>query len=120
MKPVRKIALARQFRKNLTPPEWLMWERLKDRAVSGFAFRCQHPRGPYILDFYCPQAKLAIEVDGGMHDADRDAVRDRWLAEEGIETYRIPASEVMRDADAAADGVRILAEALVRERKAKR
>lgn len=118
-KPVPKVALARQFRKAPTPPEWLLWERLKSRDVSGFAFRRQHPVGPYILDFYCARARLAIEIDGGMHDAGRDAARDRWLAVKEIQTYRIPAAEVFRDADGVADGVRLLAEERVRERAQK-
>lgn len=108
-----KIAFARQLRKSLTPPEARIWARLKVRDKDGISFRRQHPIGPYILDFYCAQAKLAIEVDGLIHDRDdqaqRDEVRDAWLLSQGIETHRIPASEVMSDPDETALGVFLMA-----------
>jgi very-short-patch-repair endonuclease len=63
-------------------------------------FRRQHPIGPYILDFYCAAAKLAVEIDGeghGMGDRpQRDERRDAWLAERGVTTLRVPAVDVMR------------------------
>jgi very-short-patch-repair endonuclease len=108
----RKIALARQMRRKLTPPEFLLWERLKDRS-SGLVFKHQQAIGPYILDFYCRKARLAIEVDGGNHGVgnrpEQDKVRDDWFASEGIFTYRILASEVFRDPDSVADGIWLLA-----------
>ena len=60
----------------------------------GFRFRRQHPFGPYVLDFFCMEAKLAIELDGASHDwtADRDMARDAYLLANGIETIRIPNS----------------------------
>jgi very-short-patch-repair endonuclease len=112
-KPKRKIALARQFRKALTEPEYLLWERLKIRTDDGLTFRRQHPVGVYILDFYCAKAKLAIEIDGHEHSDEfrrlRDKARDAWLSGKAILTYRLPAPDVYRDPDAAADGVRWLA-----------
>jgi very-short-patch-repair endonuclease len=112
-KPKPKIALARQFRKALTGPEYLLWERLKLRTYDGLTFRRQHPAGPYILDFYCAKAKLAVEIDGHEHGEDArrilDEARNLWLSKRGILTYRLPAAEVYRDPDAAADGVRLLA-----------
>src|SRR6266849_1720425 len=63
--------------------------------------RRQHPIGPYILDFYCPAARLAIEVDGFAHDnavaATHDARRDAWLVQRGVRVMRINAEEVLRD-----------------------
>ncbi|WP_349356896.1 endonuclease domain-containing protein [Sphingobium nicotianae] len=57
-----------------------------------------------MLDFYCPSAKLAIEIDGMAHDMGhnpaRDGMRDGWLAQQGVETLRIPARQVMADFDA--------------------
>jgi very-short-patch-repair endonuclease len=109
------------MRKALTPPEFLLWERLKTRDESRLMFRRQHPLGPYILDFYCAPAKLAIEVDGALHghgDApERDAIRDNWLMAKGLMVYRIPAAEVFKDPDSVADGIRLLALERVRERK---
>lgn len=66
-KSQHKHGLARQFRKDLTPPEARLWARLKGKA-DGLHFRKQHPIGPYIVDFYCAKANLIIEVDGLAHD----------------------------------------------------
>jgi very-short-patch-repair endonuclease len=109
----RKTALARHMRKRLTGPEYLLWERLKLRLDDGLVFKRQHAFGAYILDFYCFKARLVIEVDGAVHGeearAQKDAIREMWLHAQGLEVYRLPASEVYRDPDAAADGVKLLA-----------
>jgi len=111
--PRPKIALARQMRRNLTEPEWLLWQRLKLRSDDGLIFRRQKPYGPYILDFYCFAARLAIEVDGGLHGEEEQRVadekRDRFLVGKGLFVYRVPAAGVYRNADDVADGVRLLA-----------
>ncbi|CAL4868971.1 putative protein [Asticcacaulis sp. MM231] len=111
--PKRKIALARQMRKALTGPEWLLWERLERRLDDGLVFKRQHAFGPYILDFYCFKARLVIEVDGGFHSEDariaKDAKRDADLRREGLEVYRLPAAEVYRDIEGVADGIRLMA-----------
>lgn len=116
----RKIALARKLRKTMTEPERLLWARLKDRH-DGLVFKRQQAIGPYILDFFCHKAQLAIEVDGAMHGSDKrqahDERRDAYFAGLGIETYRISAAEVYRDADAAADGIWLRADGLSREGK---
>ena len=108
-----KYELARQMRKALTPPEWLLWERLKARQPEGPAFRRQYALGPYVLDFYCIRARLAIEVDGSLHHGDdaeaRDARRDAWMVEQRIEVYRVPAADVFADVDGVADGIILLA-----------
>jgi very-short-patch-repair endonuclease len=78
---------AKALRRTLSLPEVLLWKALKGRAVDGLHFRKQHPIGPYILDFYCEAAKLAVEVDGASHGAGdrpvRDERRDAWLAGAG-------------------------------------
>lgn len=108
----RKTALARQMRKVLTTPEWLLWERLKHRT-EGLIFKRQFAIGPYILDFYCFKARLAVEVDGTLHSlddrAEKDETRDAWLHSQGLEVCRLAAADVYRDADGVADGVRLLA-----------
>jgi very-short-patch-repair endonuclease len=65
--PKRTIAFARELRRRMTPPELRLWVALRGRAADGLRFRRQHPLGPYILDFYCDVAKLAVEVDGEGH-----------------------------------------------------
>jgi very-short-patch-repair endonuclease len=84
-------------------PEVLLWRALRDRP-DGLKFRRQHPSGPFILDFFCSDARLAVEVDGEAHSRGdrprRDEERDAWFLEAGVETFRIAAAEVLRDTDA--------------------
>jgi very-short-patch-repair endonuclease len=100
---------ARRLRREMSPPEVMLWQRLRRRSDQAPAFRRQHPMGPYILDFYCHAAKLAIEVDGYVHATgdhpQRDERKDRYLRSQGLEVLRLAASEVMADPDEAADGV---------------
>jgi len=60
------VMKAREFRRSPTLPESLLWQHLRQRP-HGLKFRRQHPFGPFIADFYCPAARLVVEVDGGSH-----------------------------------------------------
>ena len=97
---------ARRLRRELSLPEKLLWLRLRGAEVR---FRRQHPIGPYVLDFYCPAANLAIEVDGAAHDFGdrprRDDVRTEWLKSQGIDVLRIPAKDVLANPDEIADAL---------------
>ncbi|HEX8626116.1 MAG TPA: endonuclease domain-containing protein [Allosphingosinicella sp.] len=88
----------------MSRPEARLWQVLRTRP-DGLKFRRQHPVGPYVLDFYCPSAKLAVEVDGVGHgmggNPARDAARDRWLRERGLRIYRIPARHLYGDIEPA-------------------
>src|SRR6201996_6034196 len=101
---------AKALRRTMSLPEVLLWKALKGRAVDRLHFRKQHPIGPYVLDFYCDAAKLAVEVDGAGHGfgdrPERDERRDAWLAAQGIDTLRLPASLILRDVDAAVRTIR--------------
>jgi very-short-patch-repair endonuclease len=92
---------ARPMRAALTPPEIALGVQLKGRKLGGLHIRRQCPSGPYILDFYCSAARLAIEIDGyshGVGDAPaHDARRDAWLLSQGVETLRLSADNVMDD-----------------------
>jgi very-short-patch-repair endonuclease len=107
--PKETIALARWLRRNLSPPEARLWNRLRERKPGTPVFRRQHPIGPYVLDFYCAEARLAVEIDGMSHDfgdrPQRDASRDAWLQGRGLTVMRIAAREAMRDADEAAEAI---------------
>jgi very-short-patch-repair endonuclease len=96
------------LRREMSPPEIYLWQHFRQKA-DGIKIRRQHPFGPYILDFYCPQAKLAIEIDGIAHDMGdnpaRDMRRDAHLKESGIDTVRILAADVMKDSGAIADSI---------------
>lgn len=102
------VGKARRLRKTMSLPEVLLWEHLRKRP-GGLKFRRQHPSGPHVLDFFCSDARLAIEIEGEGHNRGgqprRDGVRDAWFAKAGIETMRIPAKVVLRDAVAAAEGI---------------
>ncbi len=91
---------ARRLRRELTLPEGLLWRALRQRP-GGFKFRRQHPAGSYVLDFFCAEARVAIEVDGVAHDLGdqptRDMTRDAWLAGHDIQVVRIPARDVFDD-----------------------
>jgi len=101
--PGATIGKARGLRRSLTLPEGLLWRELRKRP-EGLKFRRQHPAGPFVLDFVCLQARLAIEVDGEAHNMGenpyRDGVRDEWLMNQGFRTLRIPATDVLADLDA--------------------
>jgi len=72
----------------MTPPEVKLWALLR-RSPSGIKFRRQHPIGVYVADFYCPAAKLVIEIDGQIHDftSDRDKARDDYMRELGLISF---------------------------------
>jgi len=98
VKPPRYIIeLSRDFRKNPTQAEKLLWEELKGKKLEGFRFRNQHPIYRYILDFYCHEKRLAIEVDGDIHKerSDYDEFRDEFLKSMGITTLRIQNKDVI-------------------------
>ncbi len=82
----------------MTAPEVKLWSLLRGRRPR---FRRQHPVGPYILDFFCPERRLAVEVDGAGHDhptqAAHDADRGLWLEQRGIRVIRFAAAAVLDD-----------------------
>ena len=83
---------ARLLRKKATDAERILWRHLRNRNFAGHKFRRQHPVDTYVLDFYCPAAKLAIELDGGGHNYRAGQIRDRtrseFLARQGITVLR--------------------------------
>ena len=97
-KKERNVAKARTLRATMSLPEVLLWREL--RRQTEVKFRRQHPLGLYVLDFYCASANLCIEIDGIAHDTgdrpERDARRDEWLREQGIEVMRILAADVLK------------------------
>jgi very-short-patch-repair endonuclease len=73
------IAAARRLRQNLTPAEQKLWQALQNRQLGGLRFRSQHPVSSFILDFYCPERHLAIELDGEIHDHQHDYDNERTV-----------------------------------------
>ena len=89
----------RELRQQQTDAEARLWYFLKSRHLGGFKFRRQHSVGPYILDFYCPSAGLAVELDGSQHGNQLayDERRTAFLAGEGIRVVRFTNDHVLRD-----------------------
>jgi len=101
LKGPRSLVLrARKLRREMSLPEVLLWQQLRERP-GGLKFRKQHPGGFYVLDFFCAEAKLCIEIDGQGHSCGDqpqfDEARDAWLQLHGIDTLRIPAGEVLNN-----------------------
>jgi very-short-patch-repair endonuclease len=106
--PKRTVKRARRLRVDMSLPEVMFWNILRTRP-GGLKFRRQHPVGPYVLDFYCLERRVAIEIDGIAHDMGdrptRDAARDAWLLARRIKIFRIAAKDVLKDAGAAAQSI---------------
>ena len=94
-----KLELAREFRKRPTLGERILWKVLETDAFRGLHFRRQQIIAGFIVDFYCSDARVVIELDGPIHDRqvreDRD--RDRALSAMGIKTIRIASERVQDD-----------------------
>jgi very-short-patch-repair endonuclease len=107
--PKNVVGNAQHLRRKLSVPEARLWNRLRARLPGQPVFRRQHPIGPYILDFYCPKAKLGVEIDGIAHDMgdrpQRDIERDAWLAKHGVTVVRIPAHDLRPGIDEMADAI---------------
>jgi very-short-patch-repair endonuclease len=109
----RSMRSARRLRKQLSLPEMLLWRLLRVNRRE-LRFRRQHPIGPFAVDFYCPAAKLVIEVDGAVHDGrqDADSKRDAYMSSLGLKVTRIAAGDVLADPEAVADGIYRLCESV--------
>ncbi len=107
--PGELLHLARTLRHNSTDAENLMWQLLRGRQIAGAKFRRQHPIEPYVLDFYCHELELAVEVDGGQHNelAGRvhDARRDAFLVNKGLKTLRFWNNQVLAETEAVLEAV---------------
>jgi len=93
----------RELRQNQTEAEKTLWARLRNKQLQGMRFFRQYSIGPYILDFYCPQMRLAIELDGGQHTEncrkEYDEARSAYLQAHCINVMRFWNHEVLIDTD---------------------
>ncbi len=93
----------RALRRTQTDAERALWRLLRSRALEGYKFRRQHGAGPYVLDFYCADAHLAVEADGSQHYTSDgladDAVRTAYLEALGIRVLRFTNVEVLTNAE---------------------
>ncbi len=99
--------LARELRNQSTLGEILLWRHLKQRQRRGFDFHRQKPIGHFIVDFYAPKLRLAVEIDGGTHflKADRDATRQKILESMGVRFLRFTEKAVRNDPYAIAQAI---------------
>ena len=102
------LAAARRLRGAMSLPEVLLWSHLRGRPL-GVKFRRQRPVGDYVVDFYCAEKRLAVEIDGIAHDMGnrpaRDNKREAWLQAQGINVLRLSAVDVLNDVAGMADAV---------------
>ena len=91
--------IRRSLRNNMSPIEVILWSRLKGKQIDGLKFRRQFGVGPYIVDFYCPQLKLAIEIDGESHyqgnAQEYDSERQKVIESYGIRFLRFSNKDVL-------------------------
>ncbi|HYA39886.1 MAG TPA: DUF559 domain-containing protein [Syntrophobacteraceae bacterium] len=96
--------LARQLRKNMTDAELALWSRLRRKQLNGRMFCRQKNFGNYIVNFFCPSAKLVAEIDGGQHYSVEgrayDNTRNKYLAKVGLKVLRFSDHDVFKDMDA--------------------
>ena len=101
--------LRKTLRNNATAPEAIHWLRLKGRQVEGLKFRRQYGVGPYVIDFYCPELKLGIELDGEVHNTyeagEYDKMRTRFLNENRITVLRYKNEEVYQNMEAIVEDI---------------
>ena len=109
MTPRNLTRIARTLRKNDTWAESLLWQWLRDRRFSAYKFRRQHPFGEQVLDFFCLEARLNIELDGGGHgypeQRAKDLARDAGLERKGIKVLRFWNSRLRREEQSVRDTI---------------
>jgi very-short-patch-repair endonuclease len=90
---------SQELRKNLTTAEKFLWSKIRAKQIKGCWFYRQKPVGEYIADFYCPKAKLIVEVDGSHHllseVSENDLVRDKYMEGIGLHTIRFTNKQVL-------------------------
>ena len=93
----------RALRKNMPEPEKRLWTWLRAKQINSYKFRRQYSVGKYIIDFYCPEAKLAIEIDGDSHFSNQrkqqDFVRQKFIESKGIRFLRFTNKDVFENVD---------------------
>lgn len=108
---VLKTELARKLRREQTDVERRLWSRLRNRQLDGFKFKRQVPKGPYVVDFCCAEARLIVELDGDQHAFDEnqkhDAERTRYLNESGYRVLRFWNIDVRENIDGVIESISI-------------
>ena len=95
------------LRAKQSPPEGVFWSRVRSRRLGGLRFRRQHPIGPIVVDFACPEAMVVVEIDSVYHEGRQkeDAARDALLADRGWVVVRVTAGQLASDETAVLEQV---------------
>ncbi len=90
---------SRLLRKRATPAEVILWEEIRNRKLNGLKFRRQYPVSGFILDFYCAEKNLGIELDGSIHNTQEeyDKLREQRIIEKGIRVLRFSNQEILEN-----------------------
>lgn len=107
------------LRQTQSPPEGVLWSLLRDRRLEGLKFRRQHAIRVYVADFYCAEANLVVELDGGMHAerVEQDRWRDEFMRGQGLQVYRVTVSRFMRESETVLREIAELAKKRIQQRK---
>jgi very-short-patch-repair endonuclease len=100
---------ARQLRKNMTDAERRLWAKIRMKQLKEYQFYRQKPIGDYIVDFFCPRAKLVIEVDGSHHlvgeSIEYDRIRDEYLGSFGLRVLRFTNADVLERIESVVESI---------------
>ena len=99
----RTLSLKRRLRNAMTPAEQLLWTKLRSKQCDSFKFRRQHAIGPFIVDFFCPEQLLVVEIDGDVHaektQRTKDRQREKYLRFLRLQVIRYTNHEVLNNLD---------------------
>ena len=105
--PRHLLERARRLRHDATNPEELLWELLRNRQLEGLKFRRQVVIAPFVVDFYCHEKRLVVEVDGASHidRAEYDRGRQDWIERQGLHVLRVSNDDVLTDLEAVGSAI---------------
>jgi len=101
--------ISRQLRENMTDAERRLWAKIRMRQLQGYQFYRQKPIGDYIVDFFCPRARLVIELDGSYHlvgeTIEYDRIRDDYLSSLGLRVLRFTNTDVLTNIEGVVENI---------------
>ncbi|MGH8158694.1 MAG: endonuclease domain-containing protein [Rhodanobacter sp.] len=103
--PTRTLTTAKTLRTTSTDAELKLWYHLRARRLGGFKFRRQHPLPPYVVDFYCDELRLTIELDGSQHSEEVDSTRTHALERQGLLVLRFWDNQVLQETAAVLEAI---------------
>jgi very-short-patch-repair endonuclease len=110
---------AKDLRKNGTPAEAILWNQLKGRKMRGYKFRRQVTIGGYVIDFFCPELMLVIEVDGSSHNGkiEKDILRQKELEDKSLTFLRYTEGDVRNNPDGVVKSISLFIEEMEEDKE---